>query len=150
MELFLIKKVDLSEIKENITKVLPEGLAIEDIKRVPLLFASLDSLVNHTEFKIRGIDISQKTLDAFLSQEKIIIIKEKKGKTSEIDIKPIIRKMQIDGKTLTLLLCLKRGAFIKPEIILRKLFEKSEPPRHYLTERSALYIETSDGKFYIP
>jgi radical SAM-linked protein len=144
MELFLIEKVDIEEAKEKISKVLPNGFFLLDIKRVPLLFPSLDSLINVMEFKIYDTDKTHSDINSFLSQEKIIITKYKKGQTKEIDIKPFIKFLKIKGSVLTLLLKFDRNVFIKPEMVLNELY-KNQQWHNLPIKRTNLYIETPDN-----
>ena len=121
------------------------------VKKVPLLFPSIDRLVNVSEYKIKDIIVSQKEVDEFLLQDEIIIIKQKKDKIIPIDAKSLIRLLKIEGNDLILQLRFGSGKTVKPEMVLEKLLKlKIDELKVYSIKRSALYIETSNGTMYEP
>jgi radical SAM family uncharacterized protein/radical SAM-linked protein len=150
IDLYLIEKVSLEEIKDNISKVLPSGFNLLDVKRVPLYFPSIDSLINAAEFKVYNARISQGKIISFLDRDKIIVTKEKKKIIKEINIRPLIKSIFIDGNDIDLILSFNREQFIKPEIVLKELYGDKIEAQNFLIERSALYIETSDGAIHMP
>jgi radical SAM-linked protein len=143
IDLCLIEKVAMDYIKEALSKTLPLGFTLLDIKRIPVFFASIDSLVNMVEYKISNIEISQKEIDNFMSQDKIIICRQKKGKTLELDVKTLIKEIKIKDKALFLKMYYGQNKAIKPDLVLRKMHPSDEG--RYLIERTNLYIETEDG-----
>ncbi len=151
MELYLTKNVDTGEVKKKISEVLPQGYGVIDVKRVPLSFPAIDILANVAEFSVQNINIAQTEIDKFLSQDKIIVEKIKKGKTVEIDAKPLIKKFVNNNGNLSLFLRFGQGKSVKPGMILKKLLENQENyGKIYHTVRTNLYIETSNGEIYEP
>ncbi|MDR1952773.1 MAG: TIGR03960 family B12-binding radical SAM protein [Elusimicrobiota bacterium] len=148
VDLCLIEKISLDQIRDAISKTLPESFSLLDIKHIPVFFPSIDSLVNLVEYKIYDCEFLQKEIDDFLIRDEIIIKKEKKGKVNEINIKPIIKEIKIENKDLILKLYYAKDKVIKPDLILKEICpEKSA--ENFLIERSNLFIELPDGSDYI-
>jgi radical SAM family uncharacterized protein/radical SAM-linked protein len=151
MELCFSEYVDIEALKLKISKVLPEGYSLISVKKIPLSFPSIDRLANVSEYKIKSIDVSQKDVDKFLLQDKILALKTKKDKVLEIDVKPLIKLLKIENNDLILQLRFGSGKTIKPEIILEKLLKlKIDKPKVYDIERIGLYVELHDGTIYEP
>jgi radical SAM family uncharacterized protein/radical SAM-linked protein len=149
MELYFTQKADVEDVKQKFSQVLPEGFKLLEVKRVPLFFPAIDVLSNIAEYEIKNTDIVQDKLDKFLSQEKILVRKMKKGKITEIDVKPLIVFFKNENDVLKLRLRFGNGKFVKPEIILQKLFEEQGIyGKIYTIERTDLCIETKNGEIY--
>ncbi|MDR1942295.1 MAG: TIGR03960 family B12-binding radical SAM protein [Endomicrobium sp.] len=151
MDLYFNEKKDLGEIKEKISAVLPDGFCLLSVKKIPLKFPAIDVLVNVAEFSIKNVAVLDKDVEKFMSCGQIIVEKTKKGKTVEIDAKPLIKNMQVCGSTLKMSLYFGESKSVKPEAVLKKLLENHA---NYATicniERTNLYIETTDGEIYEP
>ncbi|MCL2144681.1 MAG: TIGR03960 family B12-binding radical SAM protein [Endomicrobia bacterium] len=144
MELYFAEKVTAEEVMAKFSKNLPHGFNILDAKRVPLNFPPIDVLANVSEFLIKNIDITQEKIDAFMSRDSIIVEKVKKGKTTEIDAKPLIKKMYVSAGNLIMLLRFGNGKTVKPEMILKKLLENQENyVKIYEIKKMKLYIEAN-------
>ncbi|GHT50561.1 hypothetical protein AGMMS49990_03160 [Endomicrobiia bacterium] len=151
MELYFTQKVSAENVKTEISNVLPNGFKLLDLKKVPLAFPAIDILSNVAEYKISNTGISMEEIYKFLSQDKILIKKMKKGKSVEIDAKPLIRFFRSEAGVLKLQLRFGSGKTLKPELILQKMLENQENfARAYNVERTELYIETKSGQIYKP
>ncbi|MDR3253360.1 MAG: TIGR03960 family B12-binding radical SAM protein [Endomicrobium sp.] len=150
MELYFTQKISVEDVKFKFLKVLPEGFKLIDVKRIPLNFPAIDILANIAEYEIKNINITQKVIDKFLSQDKILVEKVKKNKIIEIDIKPLIMSFKNESNILKLKLRFGNGKTVSSEIILKKLLASQEicEKKIYTIERSNLYIETKNGKIY--
>jgi radical SAM family uncharacterized protein/radical SAM-linked protein len=151
MELYFSDYVSIETVKLAMSKVLPEGYLLIDVKKMPLSFPSIDRLVNVAEYKIKNITISQKYIEAFLLQDTIVVNKIKKDKIIEIDVKPLIKVLKVENTDLILQLRFGSGKTVKPEVVLEKLLDsKKDNSKLYNFERTSLYIETSNGQIYNP
>ncbi|MDR2427148.1 MAG: TIGR03960 family B12-binding radical SAM protein [Endomicrobium sp.] len=151
MELYFTEKVSRDEVISGFTDILPRGFKILDAKRVPLSFPSIDVLANIAEFSIKNIDISREKIYDFMSCNSIMVEKNKKGKITEIDAKPLIKRFDISKEGLTMQLRFGNGKTVKPEMILKKLLENQKNyVRIYNIEKIQLYIEVSSGEIYEP
>ncbi|MDR3281672.1 MAG: TIGR03960 family B12-binding radical SAM protein, partial [Endomicrobium sp.] len=143
MELYFTQKVDIESVRFEFSKVLPNGFALLDVKNMPLIFPSIGTLANILEYEIRGTNITQKKINKFLSQDLVVIKRKQKGKTIEIDVKPLIKSFKMKNGILRLQLRFGAVGFIKPEAILGALELQG-----YIIERTNLYIETKNGTMY--
>ncbi|MDR3330686.1 MAG: TIGR03960 family B12-binding radical SAM protein [Endomicrobium sp.] len=149
MELYFTQKLDIENIKIELSRVLPNGFQILSIEKIPINFPAMDVLSNVAEYRIEGVYILQKKIDEFLSQEKILVEKIKKCKTIEIDAKPLIRSLKSENEILRLQLRFGGNKTIKPEIILRMLLKtKEDYARIRVIERTRLYIEIKNAEIY--
>jgi radical SAM family uncharacterized protein/radical SAM-linked protein len=151
MELYFTQKVSAEDVKTEFLDALPNGFKLLDLKKVPLVFPSIDILSNVAEYKIKDTGISTEEIDKFLSQDKILVKKTKKDKTVEIDVKPLIRFFQNEAGILKLQLRFGSGKTVKPEMILQKMLGNQENyARICAVERTELYVETKNGQIYKP
>ncbi|MDR3071424.1 MAG: TIGR03960 family B12-binding radical SAM protein [Endomicrobium sp.] len=149
MELYFTQNVSVEDVKIKISNVLPKGFLLLSVEKVPLSFPTIDTLSNVAEYEIKNVDISQMEIDKFLLMDKILIKKTKKGKTIDIDAKPLIRSFENDNGILKLQLRFGNGKAVKPEAILQKLLEMSENyAKIYAIERTELYIEAKNGQIH--
>jgi radical SAM family uncharacterized protein/radical SAM-linked protein len=151
MELYFMQKVNIENVKLEFSKALPDGFRLLDAKKIPLNFPAIDILANVSEYKIKNLDIAQEKIDKFLSQDLIIVKKMKKGKTVEIDAKPLIKSFKNESGVLKLQLRFSSGKSVRPEMVLKKLLKNQDNyDKIYAVERTSLYIETKDGAIYEP
>jgi radical SAM family uncharacterized protein/radical SAM-linked protein len=149
MELYLTQEVSLEDARIKFSNVLPSGFRLLSVKKIPLIFPAIDTLANIAEYKIKDTNISQKMIGVFLSQEKILIKKVKKGKTIEFDAKPLIRVFENESGILKLQLRFGSGKTVNPEIVLHKILGNQENDAlMYKIERSKLYVEIKNGEIY--
>jgi radical SAM-linked protein len=147
MELYFTQEVNPEDVKMKFSKVLPNGFRLLSVKKVPLTFPAIDILSNVAEYEIKDTNISQEMIDRFLSQEKILVEKTKKGGIIEIDAKPLIKSFRNENGILKLRLRFGVGKTVKPEIILHKIFRNQENyALIYAIERTELYIEIKNGE----
>ncbi|GHT05312.1 hypothetical protein AGMMS49929_02720 [Endomicrobiia bacterium] len=151
MELYFTQKVNIENVKLEFSKALPDGFRLLDVKKVPLNFPAINISSNISEYKIKNADIAQEKIDKFLSQGLIIVEKTKKGKTVEIDAKPLIKSFKNENSVLKLQLRFSSGKSVRPEAVLKKLLgNQDNSGKIYAVERTNLYIETKNGEIYEP
>lgn len=149
VDLSLTEKVEIKQIKKEISKILPEGYKLLEAKYIPLRLPSIEGLINLAEYTIKGAKLEQDYLDKYLNQDKILVIKEKKGKQTVIDIKEIIKDIFIiDSETFKIFVRIIPAKSIKLEKILQNLLKIQEKDIKILyTKRENLFIENK-GKTY--
>jgi radical SAM family uncharacterized protein/radical SAM-linked protein len=151
MELYFAQKVNVENVKLEFSKALPNGFRLLNVKKVPLNFPAVNILSNVSEYKIKNTDIAQEKIDKFLSQDSIIVEKTKKGKTVNIDIKPLIKSFKNENGILKLQIRFNSGKSVRPETILKKLLRNQDSYNGiYAVERTNLYIETKNGEMHEP
>jgi radical SAM family uncharacterized protein/radical SAM-linked protein len=145
VDLSLTENTAIDEIKRAISKTLPLGFELLDVKQIPVSFPSSDALANIAEFKISNFKTSQKEIDDFLKQDKIIVKIIKKEKVLEIDAKPIIKEMKVEDGALLLRLYIGQDKSIKPDLLIAAMGRGGDD---LSIERTKLLVEISDGKVF--
>ena len=143
VDLSLTEKVELEQVKKEISKILPEGYKLLDAKYIPLRFPSIESVVNLAEYTVKGVKLEQDYLDEYLRQEQILIKKIKKDKETVVDVKDLIREIRIvDDNTLKIFLRFGPTKNMKLEKILQNLLKIQEKSVKILyTKRERLFVE---------
>ncbi len=151
VDLSLTEKVDLEQIKQEISKILPEGYKLLNAKYIPLRFPSIESVVNLAEYTIKGVKLEQSYLDEYLNQEQILIKKVKKDKETIVDVKDLIREIKvIDDNTLKIFLRFGPAKNMKLEKILQNLLKIQEKDIKILyTKRERLFVENKGTVYEI-
>ncbi|MBR3654487.1 MAG: TIGR03960 family B12-binding radical SAM protein [Elusimicrobia bacterium] len=151
VDLSLTEKVEIEIIKQEISKILPEGYELLDAKYIPLRFPSIESVVNLAEYTVKGVNIKQSDIDEYLKQDKILITKIKKNKETVIDVKDLIREIQIvDDNTLKIFLRFGPTKNMKLEKILQNLLKIQEKSVKILyTKRERLFVENKGTVYEI-
>lgn len=96
------------------------------------------------EFKIifdeLGLELKEK-IEAFFTKEQIITQKTtKKGGTKDIDIAPLIKKWDLEGSELTLILTAGNENNLNPNLVLSTFFESENlAPIDYSVIRTMIY-----------
>ncbi len=151
VDLSLTEKVEIEQIKKEISKILPEGYKLLEAKYIPLRLPSVEGLINLAEYTVKGFKLEQDYLDQYLSQDKILVTKEKKGKQTVIDIKEIIKDIRItDSETFKIFVRIIPAKSIKLEKILQNLLKIQEKDIKILyTKRENLFIENKGNTYEI-
>lgn len=146
VDLSLTEKVDIDKVKAEISSILPKGYDIIEAKYIPLKFPSIEGLVNLAKYTVKGVTLTQKYIDEYLKQDKILISKIKKGKETIIDAKELIKDIIInDDDSFSIFLRFFSGKNIKFEKILQNLLKKQEKEVKILyTTRNNLFIENKE------
>ncbi|MDR2676928.1 MAG: TIGR03960 family B12-binding radical SAM protein [Endomicrobium sp.] len=151
MELYFTQKMNIADVRlKFLNIILPKGFKLIDIKRVPLNFPALDTLLNVSEYEIKNINISQEDINNFLSQNKILVERTKKNKIVVVDVKPLIISLKNEDNTLKLKLRFGAGKTINPEIIFQKLLlvQRNYEKTTYTIKRTNMYIEIKNKGIY--
>jgi radical SAM-linked protein len=150
VEIDFVQRIDATEIQRCFSGILPEGLELLSVKKIPLMFPSLDALLNVAEYSIQTIATEQQ-IDAFLAQNEIIVEKQKGNRVDRIDAKPLIRFLKKQGDHLLLQLRFGPKRNVKPEKLLPMLLGIDEQQTKLLRiARTGLFIEKQDGSLSEP
>ncbi|MFA5162624.1 MAG: TIGR03936 family radical SAM-associated protein [Elusimicrobiales bacterium] len=122
------------------------GFSALGVKRIPLHFPSLESLLNVAEYEVSG-DFGPEpdaSLERFLARPEIPVVKQKhEGPQERIDARPLIMEMKHDSGRLRLMLRFSPGRNLKPELILRAWLDREISG--FAVTRKQLYWETPGG-----
>ena len=108
---------DLEDIKERLNSVSGDGFFILDIREVKEGAESLMSAVVFASYEVYCKDGAFSMPEGFMDQESIPVIKKTKKGSREVDIKPLIRKLEGEYPVNMLL---SAGSLnnLKPELLL--------------------------------
>jgi radical SAM-linked protein len=149
-ELDLIKWVEPAEAAQKLKNALPEGFDVLDVKKTPLFFPSLDSLLNIARYNIAA-QASKEEIKHFLSAPKIIVEKIKEKQVVKIDAKPLIKELHCDDGVLYIELRFGPKKNVKPEKVAQLLLDLNEEETKTLRiQRVGFLIEKKDGTVMEP
>ncbi len=119
--------INPGELKERLNKELPSGLRVEEAEIVPLKSKSLMATFDCAEYEVKLSDLRYQMADVreriskFLKQKEIIIKRKTKKGIREIDIRPLILKLELKGSALRMLLKIK----VRPREVAKTLLNLS-------------------------
>ena len=92
---------DQSELRQQLLSVSPPGLSILAIDDLDLRAATLHSLIESAEYRIRFLDTMdpaclRQKIDDILNRDKIIIDRVRRRKRSVMDIRPLILDLYLE------------------------------------------------------
>jgi radical SAM-linked protein len=150
VELELFRNIDANEIQAKINGTLPQGYELLSVRKVPVFFPSLDSLLNVATYEIVA-HVPEERIQQFLAQKEIIIEKKKENRVERIDARPLIRELKVDPSGLFLQMRFGPKRNVKPERILQALLGISDNEVKLVPiTRVALLIEKRDGSLSEP
>lgn len=151
IEMELSRRVETDEVKAKVQANLPGGFELLSVRKMPLFFPSLDSLLNVADYRI-GTAVTDGGIAGFLSAPEIIVEKRKEKSVIKIDAKPLIRELKSapdGGALLQMRFGPKRN--VKPEKVMQLLLGLDENMIKLLpVTRTALLIEKKDGTISEP
>jgi radical SAM family uncharacterized protein/radical SAM-linked protein len=115
-------------VLQGLSDHLPDGLSVEDCRKVPSGSKRLPSTQGTYTIKIKDGVFSKKTIRNFKNYETFPITrKDKKGRQRTIDLKKAILNMALrEPDILTVTVSNEPGTSVRPAEILQSLFEMSE------------------------
>ena len=105
------------------------------LKMKELRFAEFEILFDNLD------DAVSEKINDFFSRESIITQKTtKRGGTKDIDIAPLIKKAELNGNALTVILTAGNENNLNPSLVLSTMFEAEEvEPLYYTVTRKMIY-----------
>ena len=102
LDVSLREPISLEGLKERIAAVSPAGLPVYAIEDVPVRSPALQTLVRSAEYRIQfddnvDRDTLREKIAALLAAESVATTRDRKGKSIEVDIRPLIHDLRIDG-----------------------------------------------------
>ncbi len=125
MDVKLDGEMDAGDFLRAMNAVLPEGLRLSRARtvddRFPAPMAKMAFAVYEArpEGKIEGI---KEKAEEFLRAESFFVEKQSKGKSRELDIRPLVHELQADGELLRLRVTCTNADNLRPELLLSALF----------------------------
>ena len=151
------------EIASGLARCLDEGFTVQEVRRIPAFFPSLDATINVVRYSLEGpfpADAAQ-SLERFLARVEIVIEKLKEGgaRVERVDARPLILEMRLtEPRRLELGLRLGPKRTLKPEAIVREWLGLPHPSpgpapaalEGFTIVRRELLSETSKGQLLTP
>lgn len=158
----LTETVPTAEIERRLNEVMVEGTRILSARQVEdgkagkamSLVAAADYFVEFREGKEPEIPWKEKIAE-FFSQTSITVMKKTKRSEKEVDIRPYIYKMELQGEKVFLMLASASANYTKPELVMDTFLRwiGIEPePFCYMVERLEVYADqgTEEAHSFIP
>ncbi|MDQ7773660.1 MAG: DUF2344 domain-containing protein [Elusimicrobiales bacterium] len=123
------------------------GLALSALRRVPLLFPSIEASASVARFEL-DFDSpppgAERRVAEFLSAPEFMAEREKKGEKVRYDLRPAVLEASWEASANRLSAALRPRAGGRPEVLAAALFGAEAPAFRVL--RTGLYWEDSSGK----
>lgn len=144
------------DMMKRLNDTLPEGVTVLDIvildegakPSMSIVSASDYYIYKNEECEADNIAILQKTLDEFMAQDSVMIMRKTKTKEEMADIKPAIYDLRIKDDGIYMLLASGSAYNLKPELVVAALCEKAgvEYNRYdYMVHRIETYMGEKDA-----
>jgi len=160
-DIFLSKRFSLKEAVNQLNSALPNGLRVYQAKYIPPDAPSIMKYTDFAEYRIE-VEVSSLSLNEMRDLIKQLLSKKelkflKKEKEKVLSTKEAVLRLEIEafesGKaTLDTLLSIGGSGGIKPEVLIKLLFDESKFVKNYKIlniHRVGLYVKIND-KFYSP
>ena len=148
----LRQSTDIKTMAEKIMMQLPEGFVLFEIKQIMEFHSSIDAMVNLIEYEIKdmpGLDDTEKIKSAIeesMSRGSIDVNIVKKGKKINLDIRPLIYKLDLCDGVIKLFLKAGPKKNVKPEKVMEAIFSLNQGQIDKMSiNRQNIYFEKNDG-----
>ena len=143
----------LERIAQGVSAVTPADFSLVEVRKIPNFSPQVAAVANLCDYEITGIeglsgidcedDIRQRIAD-FLNKKEISILNRRTGK--ELNIRPLVRKLESIPGGVALSLRFSPGGNVKPERVVSLLLGLAENETLLLkVRRLVLYTEKPDG-----
>ncbi len=137
---------------DDLTAVLPDDLSLVDSAIVLGASVSLSALINRARYTMPVANYCADTagiagmIEQLLSSRELVISRDTKSGTREVDVRPFIHALAIDAGTVTMTLGLGEGGYVRPIEVLTFLEAHLDRPAVAIAlHRTDLWQETPDG-----
>lgn len=126
-----------------------EGVAIISYKLLPDNAKNAMSIVAAADYFVYTELFTDEEINDFISQDEIIVLKKTKKSEKEVNIRPMIYKIEIQNNGIFMQVAQGSVANLKPELVMETLsnFTGKDLPERITYERLDMYCE-EDGKLY--
>lgn len=136
-----------ADFQLKLNEVLPAGMKILAQKTIFSKVPSLSSSINQLQYEtdLSGINIPLEWLEQFLTQSSIIIQRQLKEETKEVDIRPFIKEIKLKDQKLMVTMSAFEGKMAKITEVLEALLGKQGIDyRNFYTQRTGQHIVRGD------
>jgi len=129
VDIIMKESVDIEIFQREINKFLPRGMKVLKACVIPLNSPALNAIIKISIYRIDALSnkqINKNKIEDFLKQEKILFKKVRKKSTRIIDIKPLIKTLEIislekDKISLEVSIKMEKGGTIKPQELIEEM-----------------------------
>lgn len=155
LDIHLEEDIDPETIKEDMNKILPEGIRVEGVYALPEDSKTCMALIDSSSYtifinKTREDNNILEMLEEFYSQEEILYKRISKKKERTINIKDFIYELGIRENeldyTMDLMLASGSRKNLNPKLLIQSFIDSSGLELDYSIHRRELY-SLLDGKF---
>jgi len=125
VEIELSDWIPPGEAKERLASRLPEGIGLLSAEPIP---PGEKGSVSEVEYEFVPAEdaepapkVDRELVEALLSRPQVILRRERKGKTKEVDIRPYLEEIRVEGDTIILRLKVTPRGTARPEEVLSEL-----------------------------
>ncbi len=155
MDIEVLSTMNSKTMIERLNQVMVEGTEIlsyrlldDSDKNAMSIVAAADYLLTFREnYKPRDLDGFFKEFLEFCNRPQILITKETKKGTRELDLKPLIYQAQRQGESVFLQVCTGSRDNIKPELVMEAFYRSRGevyPPFAMRIEREEVYADLGE------
>lgn len=120
-----------AEMIRRMNEAVTEGIEILEYRLLPDTAANAMSIVAAADYTVTFREGKEpddweafvRILEAFLAQDQIMIIKKTKKGEKEMDLRPLIHSLTVDGHEIHMKIATGSAANIKPELVIRTCME---------------------------
>lgn len=155
LDIEVLSTMDSKTMIERLNQVMVEGTEIlsyrlldDSCKNAMSIVAAADYLLTFREnYKPQDLDGFFKEFLEFCKRPQILITKETKKGTRELDLKPLIYQAQRQGESVFLQVCTGSTNNIKPELVMEAFYRsrgEEYPPFAMMIEREEVYADLGE------
>ena len=140
----LAKWLRPSEVRARLTAVMPPGLEIKSVGAIAPHPSRRPREFSYRVPLSEGHPLTGDSIQELLRSEQLFVLREKKGKSSTVDVRNSIKGLRLQNNALFLLVEFSDGATARPEEVFDAL--GCQPDSHYLRsgiERTRVDLSSS-------
>ena len=144
LDIALKEKIELDGVRERILAVSPDGLRVYEIHEVDIHEPALQTRVRSAEYRVQfpdGFDLAdlQQRIDTLLARPTILIEIERKRRTTQKDLRPLIHDIHInENNEIIMHVAVGDQGNVRPEDVLTELGIENT---HYNIHRQRIYLD---------
>lgn len=123
-----------------------EGVEILSYKLLPDNAKNAMSAVAGADYKVYTELFDENTLNSFMNQEQIMVLKKTKKSKKEVDIKPLIYNIKLENDGIFMKVAQGSASNLKPDLVMETLadFAGITLPEYVVYERLDMYCLEND------
>ncbi len=134
VDIKISQALDVSFLKRNINKQLPDGIKITDVEELVSSKKACQIKESHFLITVVGVKLNDNIIERFLRSDCFPVIKNGKKGSREIDARPLVKSMDlIAPDTIKLVMEHLDGPGLKPSEIINAVFSLKNSNGEYIS-----------------